>query len=61
MTLSLITGLIIGLGAGAALGYFLGRKSGADAETFAEAMGAKLVHQQADQILRLAETRLAGE
>ena len=61
MTLSLITGLIIGLGAGAALGYFLGRKSGADAETFAEAMGAKLVHQQADQILRLAETRLAGK
>ncbi len=54
-------GLIIGLVAGGAIAYLLAKRSLKDAESIAEALSAKVVTKQADQILRLAETKLSGK
>ncbi len=54
-------GLIIGFCVGGVIAYWLGRRSASDAEAIAETLSAKIVTKQAEQILRLAESKLSGK
>ncbi|HVW66321.1 MAG TPA: DNA recombination protein RmuC [Candidatus Peribacteraceae bacterium] len=54
-------GLIIGLLLGSGSAYALMRKAAMDAEKVAETVSAKMVTKQAEQILQLAESKLAGK
>ena len=58
---TLIIGLLIGvITGGTAVAYHF-RKTAKDAEATAEAISARVVTKQAEQILRLAETKLSGK
>ncbi|MDD4319481.1 MAG: DNA recombination protein RmuC [Candidatus Peribacteraceae bacterium] len=58
---TLIIGLLIGVIAGGTAAAYHFRKTAKDAEATAEAISAKVITQQAEQILRLAETKLSGK
>jgi len=61
MTLPLLAGLAFGLLLGAVAGYFFAQRTQKDAESTAEALSAKIVTKQAEQILRLAESKLTSK
>ena len=56
-----ILGLLIGLGIGGALMYFVSRRSAKDLESVAESLSAKTMAKQVEGILHLAETKLSGK
>ncbi len=59
--LSLLVGAIVGVLAGYILGHWLGRRSTNDLESIIESLSAKTVTKQAEHILNLAESKLAGK
>jgi DNA recombination protein RmuC len=60
-TATLIIGLVVGILIGGSIATFFLRKSANDAEATAEAISAKVVRKQAEQILQLAEAKLSGK
>lgn len=59
--LPFLAGLAVGALAGVGIGYLWMRSIKGDAETIAENISAKIVTQQTEQILRLAESKLGGK
>ncbi len=53
--------LLIGVGIGIALTYFFTHQSKRDAESIAASISASVMASQTEQILQLAETKLAGK
>jgi DNA recombination protein RmuC len=60
-TASLLIGLLLGGIVGAGVMAFAYRKSRTEAESIAEAVSAKTIAKQTEQILQLAETKLTGK
>jgi len=58
---ALAIGLIIGALCGGAGAYFFLQKAQTDAKDMVEALSAKVVSKQAEQILQMAETKLSGK
>jgi len=59
--LFLAIGLIIGVAAGGAGAYVFLKKAHSDSNDMIEALSAKVVTKQAEQILQLAESKLSGK
>ncbi|MEK7218295.1 MAG: hypothetical protein AAB728_02415, partial [Patescibacteria group bacterium] len=56
-----LIGLLMGAAAGGAAVFFYVRKASHDAEKVAEAISARVMTKQTEQILQLAETKLSGK
>lgn len=53
--------LLIGLALGAGITYFFMKKNSTEAVAMAESLSAKMMAQQTEQILQLAESKLSGK